>query len=883
MAGYRRLFRLFLGTEVDLEREVEEEIRGHLEMRAADLERTGLSPEAARAEAERRFGDLRVARRGLRAAAREGRGRRRRREWLASVRSDVWLAARRARQSPTQTAVAVATLGLAIGLTTAGFTVVDGVLLRPLPFPESERLVRLETADSAGEGIPYLSEEIWLDWSEGARTLESSALFSFRQERWAFAEAEGAFNVDGVRVTPGFFHVFRTPMAAGRPFTAADREMAVAVVSEGFWRTELGSAPLPVEVDLAGSPRFVVGAVRSGYEFPAGTEAYLPFHPERDGGEAYNWLNEFGVGRLGPGVDREAASADLAAIARSSREQNPGALYLHGAAATPLRDHVTGDAGAYLPLVMAAVSVLLLIACANLAGLGVAQASGRRQEVALRLSLGAGRRRLVRQLLTEHLLLAAVGGGLGVGLAAVATRAFVDRAAGQLPRAAEIGLDLRVLGFAVAVSVAAGVLAGIVPALWGSRASLRESLGRGRGTARGGRRTPAALLVGLEVALALVLLTAGGVLARNFAALLDRDLGFDVEGIVTAETNLFGRYPAERQEGVWAELEDRLAARPGVAAAGFTNAIPTGTGGTGFIMVEGLEDTRAGAAYRVVSDGYLEAMGIGLLAGRRFGPEDGRSTGRVTVINRAMAERYWPGESPLGRRVQAYSMEGDSGTPGSAPWLTVVGVVEDIRHHGHLGERAAEMYVSIRQAPRPWFLVSMTAAVRAEPGLDAAALLGPVREAYRAQDPLLAVEVRTLEDRLSGLLAQHRTVLLVLSVFAALSLLLAALGLYGLLSYAVSESMHEMGIRTALGARSGGIMRLVLGRAFRVVIVGALAGLLAAWWATLLLESLLLDVPPRDPAGFAAALALLLGVTAAAALVPARRATRADPVAALRG
>ncbi|HUG40438.1 MAG TPA: ADOP family duplicated permease [Longimicrobiales bacterium] len=886
MTRYRRLFRLFLGTDPEIEREVEEEIRSHLEMRTAELERRGLSPQAARAEAERRFGDVERARRGLGSAARVRQGRQRRHDWLASVAADASLALRRARSTPTQTLAAVVTFMLAIGLTTAGFTVVDRVLIRSLPFPDADRLVALETADSTGAGIRYISTAVWLDWVGAERTLASSALHSSRTERWTFAWPGDAgrepFKIDGVMVTPGFFDVLRVPMVAGRGFVEEDAERAVAMVSEGFWRGALGSAALPVEVELNGRLREVVGVVRRGLEYPPGTVAYLPFVPRYRGGEAYNWLNFFGVARLDEGATREQASADLAAIARASGRSHPEAVYLHGAGAIPLRDHVVGDARSYLGLLMGAVTVLLLIACANLAGLGVARASTRGPELALRISLGAGRRRLVRQLLTEHLSLALVGGGLGVVLAYLATGAVADRAAGQLPRAAEIGMDLRVLGFACVVTVGAGLLAGIVPALWASRGSPRPGLVGGRGTAAGGRGTPGALLVGIEVALALVLLTGGGLLLRSFVLVLDRDLGYDVEGIVAAESSLTGRHDVERWPSFWAELEDRIAARPGVASVGFASAIPTGIGGTGFIEVEGLADRRAGAAYRVVSDRYFETMGIALLEGRSFDRRDQRGTERVTVVNRSMADRYWPGESPIGMRVKAYSMEGRDGTPETAPWLTVVGLVEDIRHHGHVGDTDPEMYVSLRQAPHAWHLSAMTTVVRGRPGLPADRLASPVRAAFREQDPGLAVEIATLDARLSELLSTRGMILVVLAGFAALSLLLAALGLYGLLSFAVSRSMREMGIRSALGAQRARILWLVLRRALGVVVIGAAAGLVVAFWATRLLEALLVDVAPRDPVSFAAALAVLLAVSTAAALVPARRATRADPVESLR-
>lgn len=884
MGRYRRLFRLLPWTRGEIGREVDEEIRAHLEMRAADLERGGLSPAAARAEAERRFGDVAGARRALRRWGRVRLGRQRRRDRLASVRSDVILAFRRAVAAPVQTVTALATFALAIGLTTAGFTVVDRVLVRGLPFPESDRLVALETRDSVGTGIEYLSENIWLDWAERARSLESMALYSHTPERWSFAQDDGAYNIDGVRVTAGFHGVLGVPLLAGRGLREEDAVAGNVVVTEAFWRGPLGAAPLPVEVELANRRRQVVGVVPAGLEYPLGIEAFMAFEPRRRGdalaGEAYNWLNYRGVGRLAAGSSAEAASAELATIARGVRETRPRAFYLFGALTRPLHEQVVGDARSYLVLLMAAVSVLLLLACANLAGIGVARASVRGQELAIRVSLGAGRRRLVRQLLTEHLLLALVGGALGAALAVVATDAFADRLAGYVPRAEEIAVDTRVLAFAAAVSIAAGVLAGIVPALWASRAPLRQGLGPGRGTASGGRRTPAAPLVVVEVAMALVLLATGGLLLRSFATLLDRDLGYDVEGIVTARANLFGRYPDAQWPDFWRRAGEQLQATPGVALVGFANAAPTDIGGTGFILVEG-RDQPGGAAYRVVSDGYFDALGIARLAGRTFAPEDRAGTARVTVINRTMAERYWPDGSALGRRVKAYSMEG--GVPERSEWLTVVGIVETIRHDGHIADETSQMYVTMRQVPQSWFVGAMTTVVRGQPGVDAAALAPQVRQAFRALDPGLALEIGTLRDRLADLLSVRSTLVVLLAGFGILSLLLAALGLYGLLAFAVARSMHEMGIRAALGAPRTGLLALVLGRAFRVVAVGAAAGLLAAFWGTRLVHALLVDVDPHDPATFSLALSMLVVVTSAAAFLPAWRASRADPVEALKG
>lgn len=882
---YRRLFRLSHGDR-DLERDLEEEIQAHLEMRVEELVRRGVPAEMAREEALRRFGDLPRARRRLLQGARVREGRLRRLELLDSSGRDLVLALRRARRAPGHTVLALTTFALGIGLTTAGFTFVDQVLIRSLPYPEPERLVALQTMDSLGNPIARIASQTWLDWKEQGRTLSTSALH--RAERWPLVAEGPAYNIEGQLVTPDFFGVLATPTLLGRHFDEEDvREgRAVAVVSEGLWRRVLGAPErLPVEIHLAGSTRQVVGVVPEGSEYPLGTEAYLPSLPPRRGGESYNWINFLGVGRLAPGVSAEQASADLGGIARATRDRNPAAIYLYGADVIPLQELVVRDARDALLLLLGAVLVLLLIACANLAGLGLARASARTEELAVRISLGAGRRRIVRQLLTEHLLLALLGGALGCALAWAAVRIAVAGAGAHVPRASAIELDARVLLFATAVSLLAGVLAGAAPAVSAVRGSLRAALGGSHGTVKGGRGVPGAALVAAEVALSVGLLAGGGLLARSLGNLLDRELGYGVEGMVAAEADLGTRVPPERQREVWEAMEDRLQAVPGVESVARANWIPTGFGGNGFIEVEGSEDLRIGAGYRVVSDGFFTTLGIRRLAGRGFDERDRSGSEKVVLVNRSMADRYWPGRDPLGMRVRAYSMEGELGVRETAPWRTVVGVVEDIRHFGHGSDPEPEMYVSVRQAP-DWTVAAMSLVVRGRPGMGAARLVPVVREALAELDPRLAVEVSTFEDRLGDILAGRRVTTVLVGAFGALSLVLAAIGVFGLLSFAVARRRREIGVRTALGASREGILRLVLGSALRVAAIGAAVGTLAAVWATLLLESLLapllVDVAPRDPVSFAASVGVLLLVAVAAALLPAWRAAQVDPLTALR-
>lgn len=884
MTDFRRIFRLAPRDERELERELDEEIQTHIEMRIEELVRSGMPPDQARSEALARFGDIDAARSVLYASARRREGRLRRAHILESIGRDAILAVRHARRAPGFTALALAIFALGIGLTTAMFTVVDHVMLRPLPFPEPGRLVGLESVDSLGVQFSVVSSANWHDWRERNRTLEATALHW--EAAFDVAAGEDAFRVNGQSVVGPFFAVLRTPLLLGRPYSEdeARSDEPVAVVSEGFWRRVMGA---PTQLDrrivINGRSHLIVGVVPAGLEYPAGTELWVPaaYAYRKLSGAARNNVNWLAVARLRRGVSLDQARADLGSIADAIRREDPAGIYSYGVGVRPLRDVVIGGADAYLLPLMGAVALVLLIACANLAGLSFARTLARAREIAVRVALGAGRRRVVRQLVTEYILFAIAGGGLGVLLAWGLTRLLSSGAASHIPRSAEIGVDARILAFAVAVSIAAGMLASLAPALRASRTSLREAIGSARGAVRGGRGLPGALLVGGEIALAVVLITGSALLIRSFRALHARDVGFDPRGVVAAEVALTGpRYEGEpeRWTAHWEAALARVRALPGVGAAGLANWIPTVTAGLGFIEVEGREAGRDGADYRVIGGDYFRALGVPLLSGRTFDERDGPDAPRVVIINRRMAETYWPGENPIGGRVKALSMEPVL-AGGEAPWLTVVGVVGDMRHYGHRAGLEPEMYAHFPQIPQR--TSAMNVVTRAD-GVPAATLAGMLRSELQEQDPLIAADVRLLEERLHGLLMQERLTMSVLSAFGALSLLLAGLGVYSLLSFAVAARTREIGLRAALGAQRVGIVSLVLGNAFRVAAGGALIGLIGAFWLTKLIEALLVDVSRTDPPAYVAAAATMLGVSLLAGSIPAWRAARLDPLIALR-
>ena len=548
--------------------------------------------------------------------------------------------------------------------------------------------------------------------------------------------------------------------------------------------------------------------------------------------------------------------------------------------AESLTNSVIGGVSSYFKMLIATVAIVLLIVCANVAASGMARAQARAREMAVRSSLGAARTRLVQQMLVEHVWLGLLGGILGLGLAWAAIRGVLAVWGNRIPRASEVSMDGRIFAFALGLSLIAGALSGILPALRVTRVSLSGVLqSGGRGAAAGGRNLTGASLVSLEIALALLLLTGAGLLIRSFRSVLSRDIGFDTN-VATAEAALGGPVYAKdslRRYAYWDQLVAELRAIPGVQSVAVSQWIPLGLTGQGFVDVEGRDVNGMGAVYRTVSEDFFRTLRIPLVVGRTFGAEDGFTTSRVVVINRVMAQRFFPGESPIGRRIRARSQEpAPHGQP--APWLTIVGIVGDIRTYGLESDARPEMYVDFRQTP--WRTTGMTALVRGSG--SAATLVGEIRQRARRVNPQIAVDVGTLDDRLRATLSTRSLAMSLLSAFAVVAVVLAALGIYGVLSFAVVQRTRELAVRSALGARRGQLMTLVLSAGFKVVMVGLAFGVIGAGWLAGAIQSLLVGVTPLDPITYVAAAFVLATVVLAAILVPAVRATRMDPLIALQ-
>jgi putative ABC transport system permease protein len=874
---YRPLFSLGKRGGTEAEAEMDREIESHLAMRTADLVRAGLPPETARDEAMRRFGNFDTARVQLHSAARQRDAALRQRDWIGSIVADFRYAMRQVTRAPGSSLLAVATLALGIGATTAMFTLVDRVLLRPLPFRSPEQLVALSGADSAHNAITTVSSDDWLDWQQ-SKTLDGSAIYGIPY-REGILTPDSSTRVSAVRASGNYFRVLGARFLVGRPFTEAEaRQRAlVVVVSERLWRQMAGSDPrLVIPIRTAIASFTIVGVVAAGQEFPTGTDVWFPVAP-RPGQPRVN-INWFAIGRMRPPATIDQVHAEMGTIARRIRAGDPTALYDYDVQVQPLAQTIVGDVSTYLMMLMGVVLLVLLIVCANVAASGLARGAARSREMAIRTSLGAVRGRLIQQLLIEHVWLGLVAGGIGLFIGWAAIRGVVSVWGNQIPRAPEVAIDGRVFLFAFAVSVLAGVVAGVIPALRVTRVSLSSMMASGgRTAAKGGRNLAGSSLVSLEIALALVLLTGAGLLIRSFRSVLGRDIGFDTN-VASAEVGLSGpTYSTDslRRYAYWSALIDSYEGIPGVQGAAVTNWIPLGLTAQGFIDVEGNNDTGAGAVYRTVSRDFFLTLRMPRLLGRTFGASDNATSQRVVVINRTMADRYWPGTSPIGKRVKARSMEPG---PTGAAWLTIIGVVGDVRTYGLESDARAEMYVDFEQTPS--WTYTMTAIVRGS--VPATQLLGEMRRRAHQIDPRTAIDPGTLTDRLRRTLATRVLTMSLLTGFAGIALLLAALGIYGVLSYAVAQRTRELAVRAALGARRGQLLGLVFGEGLRVLSIGMAFGIAGAFGLTRLLDAMLVGVHAIDPVSYVASVAVLFVVAVVAIMGPALRATRLDPMIALQ-
>ena len=793
---------------------------------------------------------------------------------MHSLHSDVHYALRTFRKRPGFAVVAVLTLALGIGANSALFTVVNSVLLRPLPFPHSGRLFAVGVApppSGFGDVPGSMLDSDYLEYAREAQAFESVAAYAGRG--LTLTGGGDPVHVRATEATAHFFQALGVRAAIGRTFLPGDTG-GVVVLSDQFWRTRFrGDRDVAGKtVTLDGQAFTVVGVMPPGFVFPTAPDLWTPFAVRVQKGNSF-FLPV--IGRLRAGYDSRQARAELENFARIV---HPGSYAHWTARVLPLRDFMVRDVRLSLLVLLGAVGFVLLIACANVATLLLARSSQRNQEIALRHSLGATRGRLVRQLVTESLMLSVAGGALGIVLALWGVEGLMAAMpGGRVPRVEEIGVDAWVLAFNFAVSLVAGLAAGLVPAAQLTRSPLYSSLREQRGS-RGNQRLRGFLAVA-EIAVTLVLLIGAGLMVRSFLRLRSVKTGFDPSGVLTATVELSPAYNStSRMIAFHRELLARLSALPGVSAVGAVNWLPLAEGASirGDFQVEGQSRAPTFEPYKpAVSTDYFRAMGIPLLQGRFFDQRDARSAPGVAIVSQSVARLVWPGGNPLGKRITLED------APKPEDWLTVVGVVDDVKQLAMTQTSPPAIYQPYAQVTRPFFLAGMNYVVRSAG--DPAALAGAIRRQVQALDPNQPVlRLATMRNLIATLTAEPRFQAGLIGAFAAMALLLAVIGIHGVMSYFVAERIHEIGIRMALGAGAADVLRMVVRQGMLLVAVGIFFGALGAWGATRVLATLLFELRPADPPTYVGVALLLAAVALAAILIPAYRAARVDPNVALR-
>jgi putative ABC transport system permease protein len=865
---------LFHKDRVD--QEFSEEIQSYLDMLTEANIRKGLTPQEARRNALLEVGGVEQVQERVR-EIRMG-------QFIETAWRDIRFGVRALVHSPIFSVVTVLSLALGIGANTAIFSVVNGLLLRPLPYPEAEQIVDVWHTPPQ-QSFPGLkrfsvSPANYLDWKAQSTSFEQMAIYGYGG--LSLSTSTDPVPLTAAMVSSDFFSVLRTNPMLGRTFTPDEEQPGhdqVVVISHGLWQKAFGANPniIGQPVTLNSRSFTVVGIMPAGFQFPQEVELWVPLawdDKERQTRSIHDYIV---VARLKHNFSLQQAQAEMSTISSRLEQQYPEEDSGWGAVVIPLREDLVGETRTPLLVLFGAVGFVLLIACANVANLMLARGANRQKEMAVRIALGAGRARLVRQLLTESVLLAVTGGVVGLLLAVWGSRMLVRL--GSLPNSSDIGIDMWALGFTLLVSFAAGIIIGIVPALQFTRTSLSETLKQGSGRTGGSpmkQHTRKALVVS-EVALSLVLLIGAGLMIRSFWKLQNVDPGFNTSNVLTMFVGLTPiRYSEPHQQLAFVERAiEQIHAVPGVVSVATTTTIPlAGGGSTQPFSIEGRPVGTVAeqpmAQTRYITPDYFSTLGIPLRQGRFFNDQDRDKSVPVIIISEAMARRFWPGENPVGKRLTP-SFHSEQGA------REIVGVVGDVKARGLDADAAAMMYLPYKQAPRPF--VSFVVRTASSPE----SLVQPVSRAIYSIDKDQALtDVRTMDQVLAESLSGRRFNMTLLLTFAGVALLLAAVGVYGVMNYTVTLRKRELGIRMALGAKTTDVLRLVLGQGLALTLIGVGAGLISAYALTRLMASLLYGVTATDYLTFATVSAVLIGVGLLASYVPARRATKVDPTIALR-
>jgi len=808
---------------------------------------------------------------------------------MNTMLQDLRYGARMLLKQPGFTSIAVLTLALGIGANTAIFSVVNAVLLRPLPYADDERLVTIwGKLPAAGVKRLYVSIPEFVDYRERTRSFTQVGVYAGTE--FTLTGRGEAERLNGAQVSANLLPLLGVNPVLGRHFLTEEHEpdhSRVVILSHASWQRRFGGDPQLIGqgITLDGANHMVVGVMPQGFRFPgAEAEIWRPIaitnadlsNDERGS----HWLRS--VARLKPGVTMAQAQAEMDVLARSLQREHPANYEENsgwGIRLVSLRDELVEDVREALLVLLIVVECVLLIACANVANLLLARAAARQKEMAVRAALGAGRWRLIRQLLSESTLLALAGGVLGILLALWGNDYLLKLAPADLTNSGPIEIDGRVLIFTLLVSLLTALLFGLAPAWQSSKLKLNDALKEGSRSASAGRGRLRNLLVIGEVAVALTLLVGAGLLLKSFYCLLQVDPGFDPANVLTMRLALS---PADYSEGreqraFYEQALDRIEALPGVQAAGVVHNMPFGgSGNSRNFSIEGLPEFPLNVDFFQASPNYFGAMGMRVASGRFFTSGDREGQPRVAVINETLARHFFPDRNPLGRRIKV-------GNPtGPFPWLSIVGVARDVKQDGLDEEARPALYVPYLQPPLPgWRVQFMFLAVRAQS--DPLGLLPALRSAVQSLDKNQPVyRVATMEQLLARTVAARKFSMLLVVLFAAVALVLSVVGLYGVMAYTVTQRTHEIGIRTALGAQPGHVLRLVIGQGMMLALTGVAVGLAGAFGLTRLMKSLLYGVSAVDPATFAGVALLLTAVALLACWVPSRRATQVDPVVALR-
>ena len=874
-AGLRELFR-----RSKSENELSEELNAYVQNAADAKVEAGATREEALRAARLEMGSMESVKHQVRAVG-----------WEFALEvfvQDVRYGVRMLLKSPLFTTVALTTIAIGIGANTAMFSLVDAILLRPLPYPEPQRLMVAGTNQRGESQMSPMGTADFLAWRDRQQSFEHVAVFDGAGGSYALSGIGEPERIPGVGVSADFFSIFGIASLKGRGFHPGDDRPGapgVVVISEQFWRNHLASDPnvLNRTLTLDGKPRTIVGVMPAGFRFPPSAPVDVWAVRTLNPPTARPPFGLRGLGRPKPGVSMRQAHAELDEIVAQVNEQYPSSTPL-ASVMIPMKEWMVSEVSTALLVLLGAIALLLLIAVVNVANLLLARATVRQREVAVRMALGASRKRVVRQLLTESAVLSLLGGALGLLLAYAAIRAFLAFGPGQMPRLNEVGINSGVLLFTFVVCVGSGILFGLAPALETSRPALSDPLkdtNRSSSSASA-HRTHRALLV-FEVALALLLMIGSGLLIRSFVRLSDVNPGVRADHVITAAIALSNKYSEPQIGQFWKRFLEKLQALPGVKAVGITMSLPPNlleitnpftVEGQGYDQHRKLQL----AEEMSVSPDYFRALGIPLIKGRFFAPSDrveGEKDPMIVIINETMARQYFGDKDPIGGRIQ-------TGDPNpSSPWETIVGVVGDVKYSGLDSTPEPTIYVPYNENAWVGWAWQMYLVVRSSG--NAQQIVPAIRADLASMDATLPLaQVRTMDELLDESLVQQRFRTWLISGFAALALLLSAIGIYALISYSVSQRTREIGVRVALGAQRRNVLGMVLKEGLKLLLFGLLLGWVGALAATRVLRSLLYSTSATDAVSFVATSLTLIAVALLACYIPARRATKVDPMVALR-